>query len=88
MGMAGAWEAFEVLYLTSPINNKSCKKQCISMFLKYFCFVFSNGTSLIDEERTESPVSPKSEEIEQEVEIEHQFEVKKLQESSMAIWWG
>lgn len=37
----------------------------------------SNGTSLIDEERTESPVSPKSEEIEQEVEIEqHQFEVE------------
>ena len=37
---------------------------------------YSNGTSLIDEERTESPVSPKSEEIEQEVEIEqHQFEV-------------
>lgn len=30
----------------------------------------SNGTGLIEEERTESPVSPKSEEIEQEVEIE------------------
>ena len=33
-------------------------------------YVCSNGTGLLEEERTESPVSPKSEEIEPEVEIE------------------
>ncbi|MEW8487602.1 MAG: hypothetical protein AB2705_20675 [Candidatus Thiodiazotropha sp.] len=47
--------------------EESTLSRASSLLLYFLC---SNGTGMLEEERTESPVSPKSEEIEQEVEIE------------------
>ena len=57
-----SWVNKENVFPISPLILSYVWRNVISKY------VSSNGTGLLEEERTESPVSPKSEEIEQEVE--------------------